>query len=362
MAIGSIDQRLGAAAGQLWEMGDLAEFRAGVLSVMRELIPAEIASYNEISREPPAALVVGDPHDALGEVTPERQRQFAELIWQNPLAAHFTRTGDASAQRMSDFISRRELHRLELYDLFYRPIGTEHQLAFTVPAEGRLIGITLSRCAQDFDDTDRELLDRVRELVVPIYCNLLDRARLKAVLAALDDAGAEQAPLAVLVVHGGGALEAIHARAERLLSALVVEENALRDLREWAFLRRHRRGIVRQGEPLRLSVRGEELLASYVYGDPGGLDAVALHRGARPAAAALRGMGLTARQADVLQLICDGASNSEIARSLTLSEHTVRHHIEEIYRRLGVRSRVAAANRAARGPRADGRAGAEGVL
>ena len=34
-------------------MGDLPEFRAGVLSVMRELIPAEIASYNEISREPP---------------------------------------------------------------------------------------------------------------------------------------------------------------------------------------------------------------------------------------------------------------------------------------------------------------------
>jgi DNA-binding CsgD family transcriptional regulator len=343
VAIGSIDQRLGAAAGRLWEMGDLAEFRAGLLSVMRELIPAEIASYNEISREPPAALVVGDPHDSLGALTPERQRQFAELVWQNPLAAHFTRTGDASAQRMSDFISRRDLHRLELYDLFYRPIGTEHQLAFTVPAEGRLIGITLSRCTRDFSDIDRELLDRVREIVVPLYRNLLDRARLKAVLAALDSAGAEQAPVAVFVVHGGGALEATHARAERLLSVLVAEEHALRQLREW--------------EPLRLSVRGEGLLASYVYGDPGGLDAIALHAGPRPAAGVLRGMGLTARQADVLEMICAGASNIEIARALTLSEHTVRHHIEEIYRRLGVRSRIAAVNLGARALRADGRRG-----
>ena len=357
MAIGSIDQRLGAAAGQLWEMGDLAEFRAGVLSVMRDLIPAELASYNEISREPPAALVVGDPHDSLGALTPERQRQFAELVWQNPLAAHFTGTGDASAQRMSDFITRRDLHRLDLYDVFYRPLGTEHQLAFTVPAEGRLIGITLSRCARDFSDTDRELLDRVRELVVPLYRNLLDRARLKAVLAALEGAGAERAPLAVFVVHGGGALEAIHARAEHLLSVLVAEERALRELREWAFLRRHRRGIVRQGEPLRLSVRGEGLLASYVYGDPGGLDAIALHAGPRPAAGVLRGMGLTARQADVLEMICEGASNLEIARSLTLSEHTVRHHVEEIYRRLGVRSRIAAANLAAQALRAEGRSG-----
>jgi DNA-binding CsgD family transcriptional regulator len=354
---GSIDQRLVSAVGRLWEMGDLAEFRAGVLSAMRELIPAEMASYNEISREPPAALVVGDPHDALGEVTPERRRQFAELIWQNPLAAHFTRTGDASAQRMSDFITRRELHRLELYDLFYRPIGTEHQLAFTVPAEGRLIGITLSRCTQDFSDTDRELLDRVREIVVPLYRNLLDRARLTAVLGALDSSGAQHAPLAVFVVHGGGALEAIHARAERLLSALVLERHALQELREWAFLRRSRRGIVLQGEPLRLSVQGEQLLASYVYGEPGGLDAIALHTGPRAAASVLRGLGLTPRQADVLEMICDGARNLEIARALTLSEHTVRHHIEEIYRRLGVRSRAAAANRAARALREDRHAG-----
>jgi DNA-binding CsgD family transcriptional regulator len=357
MAIGSTDQRLGTAAGQLWEMGDLAEFRAGVLSVMRELIPADMASYNEISREPPAALVVGDPPDALGEVTPARQRQFAELIWQNPLAAHFTRTGDVSAQRMSDFISRRDLHRLELYDLFYRPIGTEHQLAFTVPAEGRLIGITLNRCKQDFDDADRELLDRVRELVVPLYRSLLDRARLRAVLGALDSVGAEQAPLAVFVVHSGGALEAIHARAERLLSILAAEHHVLAELREWAHMRRHRRRILSSGEPLRLSLREGELLATYVHGDPGGLDAIALHAGRRPATEVLSALGLTARQARVLELICEGESNAEIALTLTLSEHTVRHHIEEIYRRLGVRSRAGAANRAAQALRGEGHAG-----
>ena len=61
----------------------------------------------------------------------------------------------------------------------------------------------------------------------------------------------------------------------------------------------------------------------------------------------LGALGLTARQARVLELICEGESNAEIALTLTLSEHTVRHHIEEIYRRLGVRSRAGAANRAA---------------
>jgi DNA-binding NarL/FixJ family response regulator len=59
----------------------------------------------------------------------------------------------------------------------------------------------------------------------------------------------------------------------------------------------------------------------------------------------------------VLEMICEGASNLEIARALTLSQHTVRHHVEEIYRRLGVRSRIAAANLAARALGAEDRSG-----
>jgi LuxR family transcriptional regulator of csgAB operon len=50
----------------------------------------------------------------------------------------------------------------------------------------------------------------------------------------------------------------------------------------------------------------------------------------------------------VLHLLARGDTNADIAAALTISEHTVRHHLEEIYRRLGVRSRVAAAHAAAR--------------
>ena len=92
----------------------------------------------------------------------------------------------------------------------------------------------------------------------------------------------------------------------------------------------------------------KEMLALYIHGRPGTLDAIALCASSRPALELLRGLGLTPRQARVLQLLWEGATNAEIALALTLSEHTVRHHIEEVYRRLGVRSRAAAANVAAR--------------
>jgi LuxR family transcriptional regulator, maltose regulon positive regulatory protein len=56
---------------------------------------------------------------------------------------------------------------------------------------------------------------------------------------------------------------------------------------------------------------------------------------------------LTERQTEVLRLLASGLSNSEIARELHLSEHTVHRHIANIYSALGLGSRAAAAAYAA---------------
>lgn len=51
---------------------------------------------------------------------------------------------------------------------------------------------------------------------------------------------------------------------------------------------------------------------------------------------------LTARQRDVLQLLCSGKPNKVIARDLGLSENTVRVHVAAIFSQLGVNSRSSA--------------------
>jgi DNA-binding NarL/FixJ family response regulator len=53
--------------------------------------------------------------------------------------------------------------------------------------------------------------------------------------------------------------------------------------------------------------------------------------------------GLTVRQLDVLRLVAAGRTNRQIAAELVISEHTVSRHVENIYARLGVSSRAAAA-------------------
>lgn len=55
---------------------------------------------------------------------------------------------------------------------------------------------------------------------------------------------------------------------------------------------------------------------------------------------------LTARQIDVLRLLCMGKSNKLIARDLGLSENTVRVHVTAIFAQLGVNSRSTALLRA----------------
>ena len=56
---------------------------------------------------------------------------------------------------------------------------------------------------------------------------------------------------------------------------------------------------------------------------------------------------LTQRQTEVLRLVARGLSNAQIATALHLSEHTVHRHVANIYRALGLSSRVAAAAYAA---------------
>ncbi len=48
---------------------------------------------------------------------------------------------------------------------------------------------------------------------------------------------------------------------------------------------------------------------------------------------------LTPREADVLELLQDGATNAQIAQSLSIGLETVRTHARHIYRKLGISSR-----------------------
>ena len=56
---------------------------------------------------------------------------------------------------------------------------------------------------------------------------------------------------------------------------------------------------------------------------------------------------LSEREREVLALLCTGATNHEIAAAMNVGIETVKKHAGAVYRKLGVRNRTEAAQRAA---------------
>jgi DNA-binding NarL/FixJ family response regulator len=73
--------------------------------------------------------------------------------------------------------------------------------------------------------------------------------------------------------------------------------------------------------------------------DPRVAAALLPNRAVPPATAA----GLSAREIEVLRLAAKGMANKQIARTLGISEHTVKIHLGNVFRRIGVNDRTSAA-------------------
>jgi DNA-binding CsgD family transcriptional regulator len=88
---------------------------------------------------------------------------FAAYVHEHPLVNHYRETGDAQPIMISDFLSRRDFHRLNLYGEYFRRIPVEHQIAFGLPFAGpELAGIALNRAQHEFTEDERALLSVIR--------------------------------------------------------------------------------------------------------------------------------------------------------------------------------------------------------
>lgn len=62
--------------------------------------------------------------------------------------------------------------------------------------------------------------------------------------------------------------------------------------------------------------------------------------------AAIRSLGLTPRECEILNRLVSGQSNKELARSLDISPNTIKTHLARLYAKLEVRNRVEAIEKA----------------
>jgi hypothetical protein len=139
----ALDTRALSLIGEVLGLLDLDELCEALLHSLREAVPAEWCALNEVPADFPQTISLTDP-----PVPREIHEAFARYGTQNPIAEYFLRTGEGRATRFSDLVTRRELHRLEVYRHVYQPLATEYQIAFTLPGGSRTRGPDPSRRAR----------------------------------------------------------------------------------------------------------------------------------------------------------------------------------------------------------------------
>jgi GAF domain-containing protein len=189
--------------GDAYALAPRGGFRLHTMERLRALVPSDMAAWVETYTDRPQAEAIASPHDLL----PDGPRRFARIRDDHPILAHFERSGDGSAVKLSDFFAPAQYRRLRFYQEFFRPAGVEHQLSMALPRRGpRLIRITLNRRRRDFSERDRLVLNLVRSHVAQAHQNAEAFERIDAERSDLERA-AEALDVGVIVVGGRGRAE-----------------------------------------------------------------------------------------------------------------------------------------------------------
>jgi DNA-binding CsgD family transcriptional regulator len=163
------ERRVLALVGEVMGLLDLDELCSGLLRALREAVPSEWSALNELPADLPRTVSLTEPPVPL-----EIHEAFARYGAQNPLVVRYLATRDGRATRLSDVVTRRQLHRLDLYREVYRPLGVEYQMAFTLPSSSqRVLGVALSRGLRNFSAAERDLLNLARPYLIQAYRNAL---------------------------------------------------------------------------------------------------------------------------------------------------------------------------------------------
>lgn len=145
--------------------------------------------------------------------------------------------------------------------------------------------------------------------------------------------------------------EACRARPD--LVAVVLSADDETELVEAAFAAGAAAYVVKTAQPEDIAVAIRHALdgTTYVLGGATGIvahvrgtaDDTAIVEAPLAATGAARAAGLTRRELEVLRLAAEGRSNRDVAKLLWITDQTVKFHLANVYRKLGVSNRFEAA-------------------
>lgn len=321
--------------GEVHHAEDVASFRAGLLDVVPRVLPSNCTAYNEVSAEGTPLVVIVEPEPA-----PELFDRWGQFAHQSPLIQWHLSNRDPRAQRMSDVTDIAAFQETDLYREVFAPLGVLHQMAVSLPAPPTLlIGLTVA-AMDDYTEAQRKLFDLARPHLIQARANAIARERVREVLAAVER-GLDDRGEAIIVADGRDRIEFATRAGRAALDAVGLDGPSAVEVPQVL-----REAGGENGRPA-TELRGPDGPLTVRKLHTGDLTVYVFERRSGPAPRPLlEALGLSRREAEVLEQLMAGRTTQATAEHLGISPRTVHKHAENLYAKLGVHDRIAAVSAA----------------
>jgi DNA-binding CsgD family transcriptional regulator len=340
---------------EIYVSSDLEGFASRVVSMLPRILLSESVSYAEY--DPQGRKTSAEVLDPPASDYASEARVFERYMHEHPLINHYRQTGEGRAIKISDFLTRSQWRSRALYNEFFKEIrGIEHQMGVAIPTSAP-VGIALGRSGRDFSERDRLLLELLRPHLVQAHRNAaaLTRTQHDANRLRRTVEGSERG---TIVLSGKDRIRWCDERARRWVEEYFGPARGADRLPEslgrWV---EHQKSLLSGGgsvppprKPLILKQPGKHLSVRLAAdAREGETNLLILEERRAPVSLdSLRALGLTAREAEVLVHVAHGKANKEIAAILYVSPLTVKKHLDNVYRKFGVKNRTEALSHALR--------------
>jgi DNA-binding CsgD family transcriptional regulator len=155
--------------GGVYALRDRSAFVARAGAALRRLVPSDLATFNQFDAQAGTVAWLTDPP---GAAFPGSERIFAAHLSEHPIVVHRRRTADSRVLAISDFLTRRQLRGLGLYQELFGPMGIEFAVSVPLrvgPVKTLTVGLT--REHSDFSGPERRLLEWLRPHLAQAYRN-----------------------------------------------------------------------------------------------------------------------------------------------------------------------------------------------
>jgi DNA-binding CsgD family transcriptional regulator len=338
-----------SAVEKIYSPTDIGQFPSIILSAVRKVLPCNTICYNEFNIPESRMSWITEPADALPG--PTLREMFNRHFHEHPLIAHSGLPNTAGSQRISDFLSRQQFHRLALYNEYYRPMSVEYQLGTVISISARrILAVGLDRDCPDFSENERLCLDLLRPHLIQSYRNLQILEMMKRAVE-----GNEKK---LVVVNRTGQVQLIDDDVWRIFAHYFNMPRFRRSLpdalHDWIKYERSR--LCQESDvssppiPLVISKKGGRITIHFIWG---GRDSeqdmiIIEEEPADRPSASVDHSKLTRRETEILAWLAQGKTNAEIGLALSISPRTVKKHLEHIYSKLQVHRRSGAVARSMR--------------